>query len=209
MDWYRKKSWGKNEEEHFFTKLNRARKENRTQYLKVQAIELMETGIPDLFDVAEKLLNQALKEFPNDKLHRSSILNSLGEIHQYRNEIPTALEYFKMAVLFEQEFPNVQTQACLNYSELIIQNNFSDQFGFVKELILERFKTAIFPIEKYKMALILSFISKKEGNLGHANYYSELAEKNAIETTSGLRFHKDIGVVKERNTWLERLVKHE
>ena len=42
-DWYRQKSWAKIEEEYFFTKLGRARKEGRAQYLKIQAIELVET----------------------------------------------------------------------------------------------------------------------------------------------------------------------
>ena len=37
-DWFRKKTWAKDDEEHFFTKLSRSRKNGRAQYLKIQAI---------------------------------------------------------------------------------------------------------------------------------------------------------------------------
>ena len=42
-EWYRRKSWTKTDEEEFFAKLARARKDGRAQYLKIQAIELVET----------------------------------------------------------------------------------------------------------------------------------------------------------------------
>jgi hypothetical protein len=41
-DWYRQKTWSKSQEEYFFQKLGRARKDGRAQYLKVQAIELID-----------------------------------------------------------------------------------------------------------------------------------------------------------------------
>jgi hypothetical protein len=42
-DWYRRKTSTKVDEEEFFTKLGRARKDGRAQYLNIQAIELVET----------------------------------------------------------------------------------------------------------------------------------------------------------------------
>ena len=42
-DWYRRKTWTKTDEEEYFAKLGRARKDGRAQYLRVQAIELIET----------------------------------------------------------------------------------------------------------------------------------------------------------------------
>jgi len=40
-DWYRRKTWTKTDEEEYFAKLGRARKDGRAQYLRVQAIELI------------------------------------------------------------------------------------------------------------------------------------------------------------------------
>ena len=42
-DWYRRKTWTKRDEKEFFGKLGRATKDNRAQYLRVQARELIET----------------------------------------------------------------------------------------------------------------------------------------------------------------------
>jgi len=49
-DWFRRKSWTKIDEEQYFKKLNRARNDSRPQYLKIQAIELVETKDPKLLD---------------------------------------------------------------------------------------------------------------------------------------------------------------
>ena len=57
-DWFRRKSWTKIDEEQYFKKLNRARNDSRPQYLKIQAIELVETKDPKLLDIAELLLQK-------------------------------------------------------------------------------------------------------------------------------------------------------
>ena len=64
MDWYRRKTWTSTDKEEFFTKLGRARKDGRAQYLKIQAIELVETKNKKLLEVAEMLLNKMLT-FPS------------------------------------------------------------------------------------------------------------------------------------------------
>ena len=59
-DWFRRKAWTKTDEEEFFTKLNRARKDGRAQYLKIQAIELVQTKDKELLKVpgANKLCRE-------------------------------------------------------------------------------------------------------------------------------------------------------
>lgn len=41
-DWFRKKPWTKNDEEEFFDKFERVSKDGRAQYLKIQAIKLVQ-----------------------------------------------------------------------------------------------------------------------------------------------------------------------
>ena len=79
-DWYRLKSWTRNDEEHFFKKLNRAKKDGRAQYLKIQAIELVQTEDKALLRVAEGLLNKILTEHPDDNFNRGSAFSTLGDI---------------------------------------------------------------------------------------------------------------------------------
>lgn len=83
-EWYRHKTWTKADEEEFFKRLGRARKDGRAQYLKIQALELIYTGKPKLLIVAESLLKKILTDFPDDRLERSQTYNSLGTISKSR-----------------------------------------------------------------------------------------------------------------------------
>lgn len=64
----------------------------------------------------------------------------------------------------------------------------------------------MFPVVKYKVNSILSIINKHNGKQDEAAHYAELAEQNANAETSGFRYHKNLGVVTERETWLDKLV---
>ena len=207
MEWYRRKSWTKKDKEEFFTNLNRARKYNRAQYLKVQAIELIDANNPKLLEIAKSLLIQILEEYPEENNEISSALNSLGDIYRKQNNSEKALTYYKKSIDFEEVYPNVRTESYLTYSELIIKSQQTDKYTFVKELILKHFNSLIFPIEKYKTASILSIIYKKENDFKSAALYKNIAEENANKENSGLQYHKYLGVVNERDKWLDKLVK--
>ncbi|WP_298529450.1 tetratricopeptide repeat protein [uncultured Christiangramia sp.] len=207
MEWYRRKSWKKKDKEEFFNHLNRARKYNRAQYLKVQAIELIDTNDPKLLEIAKSLLVQILEEYSEENNEISSVLNSLGDIYRKQTNYEKALNYYKKSIDFEEMFPNVRTDSYLKYSELIIKSKQTDKYMFVKELILKHFDSLIFPVEKYKTASILSIINKEEGNIESAAIYKNFAEENANKENSGFRYHKYLGVVNKRDKWLDKLVK--
>ncbi len=204
-DWYRRKNWTKSDEEEFFAKLGRARKDGRAQYLKIQAIELMYTDDKKLLSVAEILLNKMLIEYPDDTFNKGSALHTLGNIYKKLDDYKNAIDYYKQAMDFEQMFPNVKTQAYLDYSELIIKTNNTEKFIDVESILLERYSGLLFPIEKYKVNSILSIINKYNNRLNEAKQYAELAEENADCEISGLRYHKTLGVVKGKENWLEIL----
>ncbi len=207
MNWFRKKSWTSEDKIHFFSKLKRAREYNRAQYIRVQAVELIETNKIELLEVAESLLIKMLTEYPDDKFNRASAFDSLGDIYKKQNKLEKAISYYKKALDFENEYPSVKTQSYLSYAELIVKNKMTDKFDVVKTVILERFDTILFPIEKYKAASILSIIYKKEQLDNLALKYSEIAEQHANKETSGLRYHSDLGIVTKRLSWLDKLVK--
>ena len=207
MEWYRKKSWTENDKEHFFTKLKRARKDNRAEYLRIQAVELIETDKPKLLEVAESLLTQMLNEYPDEDFSIGSAFDSLGDIYRKQDKTEKAIEFYKNAVDFEKKYPNMKTQAYLGYSELIIKTDKTDKFDFVKKIILERFNEVFIPIERYKTASILSIIYHRQNYLELSEKYAQIAERNANKETSGLRYHKYLGIVTERNNWLDKLVK--
>lgn len=210
-DWYRKKTWTKADEEEYFAKLARARKGGRAQYLKVQAIELIETGDKNLLSVAETLLNKILTEYPDNRIEISQTYNSLGEIYKLREDYETALMYFQQALDFEKEFASVITSAYLNFSEIVIRAEKTERYDEVEHLLAEKIKNEpfIFPIQSYMIYAVMAVISEHKGDFEQAKIYAALAERNATTPTNSLWHHqkKKIGVVKERIKWLDKLVK--
>ncbi len=209
-DWYRRKTWTKTDEEEYFAKLGRARKDGRAQYLRVQAIELIETKNKNLLSVAETLLNKILTDYPDNRIEKSQTYNSLGDIYQLREDYKTALEYFQKSLDFEKEFPNVITTAYLNFSETVVRAERTDLYDEVENLLIEKINkdTLKFPIQNYIMYSVMTVISEFKGNRKQANIYSDLAEKNATTQTNSLwnPQKKKWGVVKERIKWLDKLV---
>jgi tetratricopeptide (TPR) repeat protein len=202
-DWYRRKTWTKTDEEEYFVKLGRARKDGRAQYLRVQAIELIETKDINLLSVAETLLNKILIDYPDNRNEKSQTYNSLGEIYKLREDYETALEYFQKSLDFEKEFPNVITTAYLNFSETAILTKRTDLYDEIENLLIEKINkdTFKFPIENYIMYSVMAVISEFKGNLEQAKMYENLAEKNAIIKTNSLwnPQKKKWGVVKDIN----------
>lgn len=209
-DWYRRKTWTKTDEEEYFAKLGRARKDGRAQYLRIQALELIETYDKKLLSVAETLLSKILTDYPDNKFERSQTYNQLGEIYKLRGDYERALEFFQKSLYFEKEYPNVTTTAYLNFSETVVRAEKTELYDQVYKLLTEKIKedTFEFPIQYYIMYSVLAAISEYKGDLEQAQIFSDLAEKNATTQTNSLWNPKKnkIGVVKERIKWLDKLI---
>lgn len=212
-DWYRRKTWTETDEEEFFAKLNRARKDGRAQYLRIQAIELIETKDKNLLAVAESLLNKILTDYPDNKFEKSQTYNQLGEIYKSREDWDKALSYFKKSLDFEKEYSQVKTTSYLNFSETIIRTEKTELYNETENLLIKEIKEKTFklPVQKYMMYSMLSVISEYKGNFEQAKLYADLADENAESETNTLwnPQKNKIGVVKERITWLDKLVRKE
>lgn len=207
MDWFRRKTWTQNDEEEFFAKLKRARKEGRPQYLKIQGIELIEIKDEKLLYVAEMLLNKVLTDYPDDNFNKSSTLHSLGVIYKLRNDLDKALHYYKESLDFEKIYPNVITQSYIDFSELVVKTKKEEYYDYVEDILEKKFPFESFPVSKYKIALLLAYLNKVKNHDKKTKHYLDIAEENANAETSGLRYHKHLGLVKERNSWLEKLLR--
>ena len=200
-----KTTWTNHDESDFFAKLNRARKDNRPQYLRIQAYVLIQTKNIDLLNAAELLLNRFLNDFPENKFDRSSVFNHLGEIYKLRRDFEKALEYFKKSIDFELVYDKVNTESYLNYAEIIVMTGKTSQYEYVKDILLKK-PTDVFRYVNYKVFSLLSIIERYMGNFEEAEKYMDLAERNANAETSGMRYHKYVGVVDDRIEWLDNMV---
>ncbi len=208
MDWYRKKSWSKEDEADFFLRLGRARKDNQSQYLKIQGIELTVTDDPKLWTVAESLLLRVVNDFPSDRFNRSSSLHTLGEIEEKRRNNDKALAWYKQALAFENTHASVKTQADITFSVLAVKTNRSSEYPYIKELLEDRAGSLSFPIEKYKVHSVLAIIAHEDGNPTTAKAHAEQAEAAVAALNSGFANHRDLGLVTQRDRKLDQLVKH-
>jgi len=192
---------------NFLPKLGRARLFKRAQYLKIQAIELVFTKNKELLKVAETLLKKMLAEYPDDNFNKRDALNTLGDIYKMQEDYNLAIDFYRQAFDFKKVYPNSITWAYLNYAELILKTNKTEIFNELEEILLKRYSELMFPIEKYKVNSILSILNTFKGQKEKAKQYAALAEQYAIADTSGLRYHKSLGLVDQRDTWLDNLIR--
>jgi hypothetical protein len=208
-NWYRNTSWDEEIEKYFFTKLSRVRNEGmKAQYLKLQAASLAYKNDEKLMQVAEFLLSKLFTDYPDDKGGKSNAFNIMGDMCRFRNEYQKAMAYYKQAIDFEEIFPYSISNAFMNYAELVVKLNRTDLFEDVEKIFSEeRYEIAIFfPQTKYLKYAMQSIISKYKGDIEKAKYYADLAEQNAAAEESGLRNHKKLGLVRERDPLLDKLM---
>lgn len=210
-DWYRCEFWTKAEEQLFFAKLSRARKDMRAQYLRIQAVHLVESGDLRLLEVAESLLNMILTDYPDDRLERSPALTMLGRIYRMREDNERALHYFKQAIDFEKEFPNVISGASLSFGEIVVEEDRTEWYEVVEEMLLEEIEKGglIFPAQWYTTASVLCVICASKDDASKAKFYADIAERNAIATTNTLWNPKKrrLGLVEQRKSRLDKKVR--
>jgi tetratricopeptide (TPR) repeat protein len=206
VDWYRKTTWSTEEENEFFSKLKRSQKLSRPQYLIIQASTLNNANDDELLITALKLVEKYFDEYSDDKFNKSSAFKLKGDISYKMEKYDLALENYKKAMDFEKIYPQIKTDAYLNYSELVIQLNKTDLFGTVEIILLKQAQKSDFPKAKYIKNAILSIIYKHKNNMEKSNYYKTLAEEAANAENSDFRWHKKLGLVNKRNKLLDKLM---
>ena len=209
-DWFRRSTWTQEDEIEFFKKLKRAQKYNRPQYLRIQANYLYETKDHELLIVAESLACKVLTDCLDAEFVDSQIAPThqlLGRIYEELGENDKAILHYQKALEQERVYPNSRTDAYLDYAEIIVKIQRTELFSEAEKILHEQVEQAYFPAQKYKLCIILAIINKHRGDDAEAQKFTALAKQNADADTSGLRYHKTLGLVKETDRWLEALLK--
>ena len=210
-DWYRRNTWTKADEEEFFMRLGRARKDGRAQYLKLQAYALMDTEKSSLLTVAESLLTRILSDFPDDRVEKSQTLNALGVIQMRRGTNEAAIQFFQPAIEFEKAFPYSISGAHLNLGVIVVKTGRTDLYDEAQERFLAEANRGgiIFPAELYTIGSVLAIIFAFKDDVENAKYFAEVAANNATAKTNTLwnPRKRHYGTVEHRKVWLDRLVK--
>ena len=200
-DWFRKTIWDEADQADFFARLKRSRTTyNKAQYLRIQASHLEGVGLPELLKASLMLLDKMLAEFP-EKTQLASAFGQKASCLAKLGEIDHAIAYYQRALKTEGEFPNVKTNAFMQFGRLVVENNLTKLFDEALEELKELDSRGIkFPSDIYQAFGIRSIIAATRGEAGKAKEFAKIALEAADKAHSGLRYHSTVGLVRDKET---------
>jgi tetratricopeptide (TPR) repeat protein len=122
-DWFRSPSWGKHDRELFETKLARARKRSRAQYLRIQALSLAESDDRAARAAAGELYERIFSEYAEDELQVTMAHTDKARWHRQRGEEEKAVEHYRHAVALEDALGGIDCGADLDLAELLVERD--------------------------------------------------------------------------------------
>lgn len=204
-DWFRRTTWSDADREDFNARLRRSRGEgSKAQYLRIQACHLAEAGH---HANAVELLDRLFAEFPQKielaQAHAQKA-NSLATLGQ----IEAAIQEYRAALQTERDFPNVRTNAWLDFGEFAVERQLTDLYSEVSQ-VLQEFREEgglKFPAMEYQYAAIQAFLADVRGENTASRDFARKALAESAKGHSGLRYHPTVGLVgSQRNKFVNRL----
>jgi len=206
-DWYSNTAWSKEIEEEFFVRYKRARPYNRFQYLRFQAQTLFTQNDDALSDVALKLLDRFFQDYTAEgKFDKTGALLLTAEIYDRKKVFNKALEYYAKAADNEEAFPTVDWGAKKAFARFVVVHGIKELFNKAEARVRDEDDDFRFPKEKYQKNSLLAIFEKKKGDIQKALHYKKLADEAAVTTHSGYAYHKNMGLVQDRDGELDKLL---
>jgi len=191
-DWYRNKDWNESIEEHFYSKLKRARTQ-RNQYLVIQALTLADKHP----EVSIRLVDEYF-ESRKDKFEDVRALLAKANAFIALNDLEGCIATFKEILEREREFPNHQTGVYLDYPYLVATQKIENEYANALSILHEHLDRLTFPLDHYKWHASKALINNDGSE-------AQKALEAAKVKRSGFRFHQDVGLVGKEH---EKTIKH-
>tara|TARA_Y100000815_G_C13333592_1_gene496968 strand:+ start:301 stop:906 length:606 start_codon:yes stop_codon:yes gene_type:complete len=194
-DWYRSKDWNESIEEHFYSKLKRARAQ-RDQYLVIQALTLADKHP----EISIRLVDEYF-ESRKDQFDDVRALLAKANAFFALNDLERCIATFKEILEREREFPNHQTGAYLDYPYLVATQEIKNEYANALSVLHENLDRLTFPQDHYKWHASKALINND-------GLEAQKALEAAKVKRSGFRFHQDVGLVgKEHGKTIKHLCK--
>lgn len=193
-DWFRKTTWTAQDRDDFFAHLQRSHKQNRVQYLKIQAYHLYETATLEAIEAALELTNLALTEYPQKTFlaelyeQKAVCLNILGNLQEAENA-------FRLAFDSMRAVPNVKPNTQFSFGLFVIEHKINRLY---KEaiMVLDEFTDRLeFPFIEYYYYGIHAVILNREGSSVEAKILAIKALQAFEKEHSGFSRHPKVGLV--------------
>lgn len=204
--WFRRTTWSSDIEAEFFARLKRAQDYNRPQYMRIQAITLLDAD-SNLWPDAEKLLNYALDTWPNDS-DLVYVLDAKGRCRELAEDIGGAVDLYCAAIDQMRIRPSRESSAQLEAARLIAVNKIRDKYERALDEVSSVFasRSLRFPIDIFLGEGSRALIYHELGRIDEAKTALALAMAAERQSTSGLPQHPHLGRVSARYTELRRML---
>ena len=203
-DWFRRATWTDEDRVNFSARLKRARKYNRPQYLRIQAVHLAEVGN---HSAALELLHHFLQlddgsiDLAQAQLQRAESLLASG------NE-DDAIDAFRASLDAERARPNVQTEAWLLYPWYIVETQKLQLYSEAHDVLQEfsKLRSPSFPVSDYRFHCVKAVLLAHDGDQPQAETHADQALTAADAKHSGYRYHPNLGLVQNTNNTVHQRV---
>jgi tetratricopeptide (TPR) repeat protein len=198
-EWYRKKGWGPKRREEFFTRLRRCR--DKSEYVRVQALELVGPKSRRAHLGALELFDYFLKEWPNN-IMLSTVLDGQAECFVRMGDLDRAVEAYRQ--VFEcLRGRSIGTHSPLDFGWLVATTPLPKLYDEALS-VLGEFPRNKFPIERYRTHAIQALIFDARRKRTKAREHARAALAEAAITHSGMRYHPTFGVVQSTDAIVQK-----
>ena len=184
-EWFRNKTWSTDIAADFDVNLGRARR--KEQYLRIQASTLA----PNRPEIAHALLDRFFK-LP-DQFEAAQAHVDRATAYLAQGQVEHALLAYEHALIREEEFPRLKTEAYLELPFLVAIHGLRTRYVSARRLLDEHKGRLMFPVDHFKwntsQALIASDLSEE------ARPYAKAALVASAADHSGFANHAKVGLV--------------
>ena len=191
-DWFRNTTWDGSVERVFKEKLGRARRNNRAQYLRIQAATLAGSHP----EVALKLLDEYFEmpdhfERAQAYADRATALLALGRVDE-------AVSAYEAALSREAAFPNLRTRSYLGLPYVIATRRMRSLYDRAREILMAHEKELMFAVDHFLWNAAHALIAMDLQEADIAKVHAQRALEAAARKDSGFRYHPSVGLVPEQ-----------
>jgi hypothetical protein len=196
--WFRSADWTPEARELFENKLRRVRRpSNRSQYLRIKALSLIESADPNIVDAGIMLLHRFLEEYP-DAFDTPLVFKHLGDAYAKKGGTARAEQYYRQAVGAEEaDGAMVRTGAPLDLAELLVASNDIEKNREAEDMLdrLEAnpLQAIVLKADGFRFFLARARLAAKMGARRDASWYATQALKLALDRAPQFPRHPGVG----------------
>lgn len=201
-DWYRNTEWSPKIAASFFSRLERSRKWNTAQYLRIQASYLAGRSPTVALELIDRFFTldpeQTQIESASAHLVRANAYTTLGDSEN-------AVRSFDAAIARERVFPNAQTSAWSEYARFVVVNRLQHLYPRILGILDEHCSSALLLLnsEVFTWNASKALILAESGFPEEATPFAQAALNASQKAHSGLMYHPDVGMVEQSDPLLK------